>query len=125
MRWQDIVVTHWHHDHIGGVRDVLTLTNAAIPVFKYPRYIILLLFYTNIIFVCRDGESCIEGVSVKDLHNGDLLTADGATCEVIHTPGHTTDHVILHLREENAVFSADCILGEGTAVFESLYHYMK
>jgi len=106
---KDIVVTHWHHDHIGGVRDVLTLTNAAIPVFKYPR----------------DGESCIEGVSVKDLHNGDLLTADGATCEVIHTPGHTTDHVILHLREENAVFSADCILGEGTAVFESLYHYMK
>jgi len=106
---KDIVVTHWHHDHIGGVPDVLNLMKTPVPVHKYPR----------------EEDGLIDGLKLKSLQDGDLLKSDGATCKVYHTPGHTSDHVILHLQEENAVFSADCILGEGTAVFESLFHYMK
>jgi ribonuclease/clavin/mitogillin len=64
---------------------------------------------------------------VHDLVEGQVLvTRSSAPIElkVLHTPGHTTDSISLLLPSEGAMFTADTVLGEGTAVFEDLASYM-
>uniref|UniRef100_A0A1L8E4T4 Beta-lactamase-like protein 2 homolog n=1 Tax=Nyssomyia neivai TaxID=330878 RepID=A0A1L8E4T4_9DIPT len=109
----DVLITHWHHDHIGGVKDVLEIEEAkGCQVWKFPR---------------TDAEDSYPDVPTKInlLHNGQKFTVDGATIEVVHTPGHTTDHIVVMHEESGAVFSGDCILGDSTTVFEDLYDYMR
>lgn len=48
--------------------------------------------------------------------DGDVLSGPGWTIDVIETPGHTINHLCFGLREENACFSGDHIMGWSTTV---------
>ncbi|XP_065843974.1 endoribonuclease LACTB2-like [Oscarella lobularis] len=105
---QEILLTHWHQDHVGGVEAVQKLATPpqTTTTRKYPR----------------DVDAIRGFVEIKD---GDVYRTEGATLRALFTPGHTIDHVSFLLHEENSLFSGDCILGEGTAVFTDLYDLMK
>lgn len=44
--------------------------------------------------------------------------------ESIYSPGHTDDHMAVYLKEENAYFSGDCILGNTSSVITNLKKYI-
>ena len=96
----DVLLTHWHHDHVGGVNDLLNLCPDARIHKHSPTH----------------GQFPIE--------DGQRFTTQGAVLRALHCPGHTTDHMAFVLEQDDAMFTGDNVLGQGTAVFENLAVYM-
>jgi len=50
------------------------------------------------------------------VRDGEVIAGAGWTLEAISTPGHTSNHLCYALKEENALFSGDHIMGWSTTV---------
>jgi glyoxylase-like metal-dependent hydrolase (beta-lactamase superfamily II) len=100
QRIQEIVLTHGHPDHIGGVRSVMARFG-RVRVRKLPSALF-------------DGPYADLGL--EPLAPGERVVSEGATLRGIHAPGHAPDHLNFVLEEERALFSGDNVLGVGTTV---------
>ncbi|TDZ19696.1 Lactamase-like protein nscB [Colletotrichum orbiculare MAFF 240422] len=98
---ETVLITHWHKDHVGGIDHLLELSPDS-RIFKNQP---------------EEGQSNIE--------DGQKFEVDGVSLRAVFTPGHTVDHMAFVLEEEDAMFTADNVLGQGTAVFEDLSTYLN
>ena len=93
---KQIILTHTHFDHTGGIEALASVAS--------PR---LLLH--------EDGINDVEGfgLNVSRIRDGDFVSAEDRTLEVIHTPGHMPGAICLYERQDKILFSGDTVFPDG------------
>lgn len=113
-RVSHILVTHHHLDHSPLARPLAQATGARIYGRAAP-------IDHGEAAKGPEGAGLEEGADGRfrpdvELTDGQILSGPGWTIEAITTPGHTSNHVCFALREENALFCGDHIMGWSTTV---------
>jgi endoribonuclease LACTB2 len=168
VRISQCVISHWHHDHVGGIielRQVCAEDQASggsdaqgaedeedkLKIYKYP------LFDSSSSETPQDPNTASQSRAregqllrsanddqdigpIHNLHDGQILEVGDPNApdeeklmlQILHTPGHTSDHIALLITsspadpsEAGITFTGDAVLGHGTAVFEDLALYME
>jgi hydroxyacylglutathione hydrolase len=101
----DILITHHHHDHVGGVAELKQ---------KYGCRVV----------APHDKTAKIANVDLRAAH-GDVVKVGGLLARVLETPGHTLDHISYVFDSDKALFAADTLFSIGCGrVFEGNYPMM-
>jgi glyoxylase-like metal-dependent hydrolase (beta-lactamase superfamily II) len=108
-----IFVTHTHRDHSPAVPAIKHATGATVYA-EGPHRAARPLHI---------GEhNPLEGSGDRDfrpdvmLKDGEVVEGDGWAVEAVATPGHTANHMAYALRDKNALFAGDHVMGWATSI---------
>src|SRR6478735_6918612 len=105
--WQltDILITHHHGDHVGGVAELKQKYNCRVVA-------------------PHDKTTEIADVDLR-VANAEIVKVGSLLGRVLETPGHTLDHISYVFDTEKALFAADTLFSIGCGrVFEGTYPMM-
>jgi len=110
---KQIVLTHEHYDHCGGVRKLFELTGKNVKI----------VAHVDASDKIEKGESdfakMLGGVMPKmpidvKVKDGDELKMGDEKFKVIHTPGHTPGSICLYSKDSKSLFSGDTVFSYGS-----------
>ena len=111
-RIQQILLTHEHYDHVGGVNDIAKVTKGNAKI----------LAHESIVLKLRDGKSAfaemLGGMMPKievdiPLKDNQQITIGDERVNVLATPGHSIGSVCFYAEEDRVLFSGDTVFAFG------------
>jgi glyoxylase-like metal-dependent hydrolase (beta-lactamase superfamily II)/8-oxo-dGTP pyrophosphatase MutT (NUDIX family) len=108
-RVKEIIITHLHPDHVGGVNALKAHLGGAVPVAAHRHTAEALSELNSDVHVDR----LIE--------DGDVITLEGEpqlSLKALHTPGHARGHLCFHDADRGALLTGDNIVGVGSVLID-------
>lgn len=88
---QAVLITHWHKDHTGGIAG-LQQRYPQLPVFG-PAH---------------------PAIAATDIvSDGSTLQLAGLNFQIMHTPGHTLEHIVYYCPQQHWLFCGDTLFAAG------------
>jgi hydroxyacylglutathione hydrolase len=109
---QQILLTHEHYDHVGGVQDIVQASDGTAKIFAHK----------DVVPKLKEGKSTfaemLGGVMPKikvdvPLAGGEQLTCGDQSFEVLVTPGHSIGGLCFYSKKRQVLFSGDTIFADG------------
>jgi glyoxylase-like metal-dependent hydrolase (beta-lactamase superfamily II) len=112
-----ILVTHTHGDHSPATA-LLKAAGIEAPVYGFGPHPLSLEAEERV----DEAEGKVEERADVDFRpdvqvtTGDVIHGWGWTFDVLHTPGHISNHLCFGFREERALFTGDHVMGWATTI---------
>jgi glyoxylase-like metal-dependent hydrolase (beta-lactamase superfamily II) len=128
---QLIVSTHCHCDHIGGNKRIQDQAGCDIALHQIGKYFIDTRDDWATWWKYFNQEAAFFDATMA-LDNGDVLAIGPHEFEVIHTPGHAAEGIVLYNRKARLLISSDTLWKNDMAVMNlriegsaALFHMLK
>jgi glyoxylase-like metal-dependent hydrolase (beta-lactamase superfamily II) len=96
-----VLVTHGHHDHVAGA-PLIAMRHPHARFLKFPW----------------PEEDARYQVAWRSLADGETVDTFGDTLTVVHTPGHSPDHIALWHAPTRAAFVGDLVVEGGSVLID-------